>query len=135
MGSKRTLYGSNPNHCGGQGEKGNPLTTIEVMSCTETHVWSTAVDLPQPTAYGSLKHIGDDRICMIGGLSLDKSFVPIKPGYMCPLSALLQSCSSKVLWEPTWLEPCRYLVEPAYGTKVADIPAISSTYVLTFHGL
>ena len=118
---------------GGQGDKGHPLSTIEVMN-TETHQWSTAVDLPQPTVYGSLVQcvVDDDRICMIGGLSLEKSYVPIKPGYTCSLSALLQSCSSKSLG--THL--ARFLSKSnraGVWSKVADIPAISSTYV-SLHG-
>ena len=99
---------------GGRGDGGAVLTTVEVMN-TETHQWSTAVDLPEPTHYGSLVQV-DDHIYMLGGL--DQSYNGKKSVHTCSVSALLQlvchvrSLSPNVIW-----------------IKVADLPVTHSACV------
>ena len=110
---------------GGRGGDG-ALSTVEVMD-TETHQWSTAADLPQPTYYASATVCGD-QLYMLGGL-VDGSHV--KSVYTCSVSALLQSCV------PSSLEAKFHIAsledKARVWRQIADVPVTMSTCE-SFHG-
>ena len=105
---------------GGWGVGGRDLSTVEVMD-TETHLWSTAADLPQPMCGASATVCGD-QLYMVGG-SKDRLYV--KSVYTCSVSALLQSCIPSSLaakLQKTSLED-----KARVWRQVADVPGTQST--------
>ena len=115
---------------GGAVERGAHLKTVEVMN-TETHQWSIAIDLPEPTVSCSLVQVNNDRIYMLGGC--DEFEECTKAMYMCSVSALLQSCSSH---RSLGARLARYLLPTniiGVWSKVSDLPVTRSAYV-SLHG-
>ena len=72
---------------GGDSEE-SELKTVELMN-TETLQWSTAADLPEPVLFAP-KAVCGDYVYVLSSLKSDS-----KSMYTCPVSALIQSCSSR----------------------------------------
>ena len=107
---------------GGRGEKYFVAKT-EVFN-TSTCQWSTAVDLPLPTFFGSLLEVTQDQLYMLGGY--DQNIVPIKSVYTCSLNALLQSCSPQTRRAHQILGQTS---SPNVWRRVTDVPTLNSAYV------
>ena len=101
---------------GGRGV-GGALSTVEVMD-TETHQWSTAADLPQPTYYASATVCGD-QLYMLGGV---EGCYYVKSTYTCSVSALLQSCVLEAKIQKSFLKD-----KAAVWRQIADLPVTESS--------
>ena len=99
---------------GGKGEGRRVLSTDEVMN-TETHQWSTAADLPQPTYLASASDCGAQVYIVRGANKDGKSTKSVYTCFKEDLCQQPQSATSTV-WR-----------------KVADLPVIRSTCE-SFHG-
>ena len=95
-----------------------PLTTVEVMN-TETRQWSTAADLPCL--------VGPD--CVISSILCGDQFIVIRNHevYKCPLTALLQSCTSPSSHHAN--ESSSHIKPSVQWNRVAKFPEYFSTCV------
>ena len=109
------------------------VATIEVLN-TATLQWSTAVDLPQPTYFGSLVQMSNDQIYILGAYNNDTPPRLIRSVYGCSLSALLQSCTSHS-FRARLVKSLSRSKKIGIWRKVTDLPAaiIDSAYV-SLHG-
>ena len=111
---------------GGWGTPGVVLAMVEVMN-TETKQWSTAVNLPEPIASGSLVQVDNEHIYFLGGFEIPRRGK--KSVYTCSVSTLLQSCNSKSQGTRSFLPSNTASV----WSKIADLPVTYSTCV-SLHG-
>ena len=109
---------------GGMGKERTRLKTVEVMNI-ETHQWSSAVDLLEPLFHSFSSVIGD-RIYLQGGWGGDKTFTKLV--FMCSVTSLLLSCSSKSLGIRFLNTLSRSNITTVWN-KIADIPVTDSTCV------
>ena len=112
---------------GGVGDE-QVLAITEVMN-TESHQWSTAIDLPEPMYQGSLIH-ANDQIYMLG--RCNRQTKHMKSVYRCSLRDLLQTCHSRSLG----VRIARSLSSTKPGAvwgRISNIPVRYSSYV-SLHG-
>ena len=90
---------------------GNGIKSVEVMN-TETLQWSTAASLPQPL-YSPPGAVCGDQVYILSLSSVSKSM------YTCSISALIQSCRSRVITD-MW--------------KRVAAPRVKNTTCVSIHG-
>ena len=118
---------------GGEGENEMVLTTVEVMN-TQTHQWSTAIDLPQALCYASLVVCGD-VVYVQGGNGRDQE--PNQSVYSCPVTCFNRSNGTKSLGARlanALSLPHERNFQKGRGTsfwvKIADLPVTYSSCVV-----
>ena len=95
------------------------LTTVEVMN-TETCQWSTVADLPPYMA--GVSYVISSTLCGDQFIVMGRREV-----YKCPLTALLQSCTSRSSHHAS--ESPSYIKPSVQWNRVADLPSHFSTCV------
>ena len=103
------------------------LSTVEVMN-TETHQWSTAVNLPE-TMYKASATVYGDQLYMLGGV--DKQYKDTKSAYTCSVKDLLQTCTVSGQSQLATSQGTDVMI--SVWSQIADSPAVRSSYVF-FHG-